>query len=892
MKLGRISRIVSVLLTAILVLTSLPMSAAKKADAIVSAPAVYTSKDQSIALNPGKDNSYYHITWNSYSADQSVRWVEYDKTVNGVFPSEYYTCAADQSDGNGTCRARITDIKSNTAYAYSVGSNETGWSKTRTFTTGDFDDNAFSFLFMGDPQVGGNGLNYDQKLWNQSVDQAQNWFGDDIEFIMSAGDQVNAGNSRNEYDVFFSPEWLHSLPLITTVGNHDEESPLYSNYFTYTDIEPGTCSNAGKYSGDYWIEYDGVLIINLNKNLSSLSYHSDFVRNAISEFKELYGEPVWKIVTYHDSPFSAAKLRFLDENEERDEYTVLFSQLGIDAVLTGHDHIYTRTFMIDGVERIKDPNAYDQIGNDPYASITDPDESMVVYISANSSSGSKFYEMENVEIPFAACKNQENVPNMTKVDVTPDSLVFTTYRTGVNNEIGDVVDFFAIHRTAEEDNYAPSLNVPEKIYYSVADGVDVMKGISAYDNVDGVITDRVVTDGHVSVTEPVTITYTVTDKAGNTAEAKCDFIPLKEDVLLDGETTEWKYLDGGEKPYEDEDDENHTWATEAYDDSQWKTGTSSFGAIGTEVGNHDGIVPTTLLDQYFPYGHDDEGYPVPTFFFRTTFDLEDPESISALYCDFYYEDACSIFINGVEVEGFNTDTLLRFSGYSGNTAPIDKNFGAIRITDKSVIDSLNLKETGNVLSARVHQSVASNTGDDILFHFEYLYLGRQGMEFPFTDVKTEAWYYAAVTRSYYKDLFVGTSDTLFSPDATMTRAMVWTVLARISTADITSDGGPWYKGAQDWAVQSGVSDGTYPDDNITRQQLVAMLYRLKGNPATEGNIDSFSDKDQVADWAKDAMIWAVTQGLMKGRTEDTLAPEGNATRAEACTLILKYLNNQ
>ena len=169
--------------------------------------------------------------------------------------------------------------------------------------------------------------------------------------------------------------------------------------------------------------------------------------------------------------------------------------------------------MINGTEVVDSKDAYAPVGDDPYGSYHDPKNGDVFYLTANSSSGSKFYDLLDQKPPYAAVTNQENVPNITKIDVTPDSLVFTTYRCSALNEMGDVMDFFAIHKTTEKDEYAPALNVPEVTYYSVQDGIDLYKGISAYDNVDKNLTDSIEIDGELDASRTVTLTYHVTDAA-------------------------------------------------------------------------------------------------------------------------------------------------------------------------------------------------------------------------------------------------------------------------------------------------------------------------------------------------------------------------------------------
>lgn len=88
----------------------------------------------------------------------------------------------------------------------------------------------------------------------------------------------------------------------------------------------------------------------------------------------------------------------------------------------------------------------------------------------------------------------------------------------------------------------------------------------------------------------------------------------------------------------------------------------------------------------------------------------------------------------------------------------------------------------------------------------------------------------------------------------------------------------------------GISDGTNGDGEITREQLVTMLWRYADSPTYDGDTSGYSDASTISDWATDAMNWAVSIGLMTGRTETELAPEGTATRAEVSTLIMHFLS--
>ena len=158
---------------------------------------------------------------------------------------------------------------------------------------------------------------------------------------------------------------------------------------------------------------------------------------------------------------------------------------------------------------------------------------------------------------------------------------------------------------------------------------------------------------------------------------------------------------------------------------------------------------------------------------------------------------------------------------------------------------------------------------------------------PFYDVNANDWFFDAVCSVYYADLMNGVTDTLFDPDGTLTRAMFWTMLARVDGVD-TTGGETWYSKAQDWVIAKGVSDGEDPTGALTREQLVTMLWRLNGEPVVNYLITA-PDASQISDWALEAMRWAASTGLMEGDETGALTPTANTTRAQAATFMVRYL---
>ena len=156
----------------------------------------------------------------------------------------------------------------------------------------------------------------------------------------------------------------------------------------------------------------------------------------------------------------------------------------------------------------------------------------------------------------------------------------------------------------------------------------------------------------------------------------------------------------------------------------------------------------------------------------------------------------------------------------------------------------------------------------------------------FDDVASSDWFADAVKYVADKGLMNGTDDNQFSPNASTTRGMLMTVLARYAGED-TTGGATWYEKSMEWAKAKGVSDGTNPNANITREQLVTMLYRYAGSPKADGKLDSFSDSASVSTYAADAMQWAVANGIVNG-SNGKLNPQNNATRAEVAAILMRF----
>ena len=165
--------------------------------------------------------------------------------------------------------------------------------------------------------------------------------------------------------------------------------------------------------------------------------------------------------------------------------------------------------------------------------------------------------------------------------------------------------------------------------------------------------------------------------------------------------------------------------------------------------------------------------------------------------------------------------------------------------------------------------------------------GSQATVGSFKDVPQNSWFASAVQYVTSNSLMNGTSTTAFSPSATMSRGMLMTVLARYA-GESTEGGTVWYEKGMSWAKNKGISDGSAPNRNITREQLAAMLYRYAGEPDGAADLSAYTDAGSVSAYAEKAVQWCVKNGILTGKTSSTLAPKATATRAECAAMLQRF----
>ena len=328
--------------------------------------------------------------------------------------------------------ATMTGLEPATEYVYRVGSERRGYTEPRTFTTGENSD-SWNFLALADAQIGvGAKISEQSAAWNKAVNTATGEHPDSA-FIMHLGDQVEGwGAPVKQLEEFTAPEKLHEYRLAVLKGNHETYAP--DRHFQDTYFLPNEVDD----TANYFFNYNNVLFIGLDGNRSSqadIDTHAEFVNTTIAEEG---ANADWIIVGIHQAPFSQGT-HYTDDDVValRESLTPKLSETGVDLVLSGHDHIYTRTHLMNGAEAVI-PEGASKSGD-----ILIPEDDEVLYVTSTTATGGKYYDFQdengttypNIREERAhdlahdstARWRQDYNPDYSNIDVSPDELKITTY---------------------------------------------------------------------------------------------------------------------------------------------------------------------------------------------------------------------------------------------------------------------------------------------------------------------------------------------------------------------------------------------------------------------------------------------------------------------------------
>ena len=436
--------------------------------------AAYSSNYEHVSLTPGADETQLNYAWYSHTVETPKVRVATKQNMDGAIEFEGTQTEAVTIDGVKyySNKVIVKNLKADTNYYYQVMQNGK-WQDAEVYTTKSFSE--FSFLYVGDPQIGasknqtsteqekmvsaGNevsstaadnlaarndGYNWNNIL-NDTVKDHSN-----VSFIVSAGDQVNAGKNEREYAAYLGADALTSLPVATTIGNHDSVSNQYSLHFNnpnaFSSSDANYIQGQTEAGTDYYYSYGNVLFIVLDTNNYNCATHENVMKKAISENKDAK----WRIVVFHQDIFGSG----YDHSDSdgmvlRTQLTPLMDKYDIDVVLQGHDHTYSRTYQLQGDG--KDHTAYGKdvdmksadyiTQNNCYQIVDDTESGTVVnpkgtvYLEANSATGSKFYNLIASKQDYISERSQTWTPSYSVVTVTDNSFSVKTYDASTRQEL-------------------------------------------------------------------------------------------------------------------------------------------------------------------------------------------------------------------------------------------------------------------------------------------------------------------------------------------------------------------------------------------------------------------------------------------------------------------------
>ena len=449
----------------------------------------YSTNYENVSLTPGENESQLNFAWYSKTAETPKVKLGIGKDMSKAqeFEGKQTPISDATLQGAGLTGAyysnkvTVTGLKEKTQYYYQVFQNGE-WKEAKPYKTGSA--SAFSFLYVGDPQIGAcknQTSNEGEKLTNADSNlaarnDAYNWNNilknavedhSNVSFMVSAGDQVNYANNEREYAGYLGAEALASLPVSTTIGNHDSGTEQYSLHYnnpnTFGFDETRYTKGHTAAGSDYYYTYGNTLFIVLDTNNYNAATHRNVIKKAVEENKDAK----WRVVMFHQDIYGSG----LDHSDSdgmilRTALTPIMDEFDIDVVLQGHDHTYSRTYQLSSSGRY---TIYDKNNNGSYGTAYQTDNELcyniesnvkggtvtnpegTVYIEANSATGSKFYELIPSQQDYISERSQTWTPTYSVIDVSDDTFKITTYDSKTRKELAGSSSYTIIKKEEKKE---------------------------------------------------------------------------------------------------------------------------------------------------------------------------------------------------------------------------------------------------------------------------------------------------------------------------------------------------------------------------------------------------------------------------------------------------------
>lgn len=433
-------------------------------------------------------------------------------------------------------KVTVSGLAENTSYQYQYYLDG-AWSDTYTFETKSTEN--FSVMYVGDPQIGASVGQDDNSKEYHAMNDAYNWnhtlssalsAHSNVSFILSAGDQINQTSvskdadkleQQIEYAGFLSSPLLRSMPVATTIGNHDSKSVNYSNHFNNPNTETSVATTEGKTDAgtDYYFTYGNTLFVSIDTNNYNCATHENVIKEAV----EANPDATWRVLMFHQDIYGSG----YDHSDSdgivlRTQLTPIIDKYDFDAVLQGHDHTYSRTYQLssDGQTHssyqsapktntddfsayLGDNACYNILTNiENKNNVVNPEGT--VYFEANSATGSKYYQLIGTQQNYIAARSQSWRPTYSVIDFTETTLTVKTYDAATNTELvadGNIKTSYTIVKSVEKEDLKKEIEsaevklgevkaagtYTEESVQKLSDTIDAAKAI--YENAESTTTD-------------------------------------------------------------------------------------------------------------------------------------------------------------------------------------------------------------------------------------------------------------------------------------------------------------------------------------------------------------------------------------------------------------------
>ena len=498
---------------------------------------------EQIALTPGENATKMNFAWYCVTEeipkiklmDSQGRVIQEVQGQQNLANKETIT----ESDNVITLipnKVTVSGLAENTSYQYQYYLDG-AWSDTYTFETKSTEN--FSVMYVGDPQIGASVGQDDNSKEYHAMNDAYNWnhtlssalsAHSNVSFILSAGDQINQTSvskdadkleQQIEYAGFLSSPLLRSMPVATTIGNHDSKSVNYSNHFNNPNTATSVATTEGKTDAgtDYYFTYGNTLFVSIDTNNYNCATHENVIKEAV----EANPDATWRVLMFHQDIYGSG----YDHSDSdgivlRTQLTPIIDKYDFDAVLQGHDHTYSRTYQLssDGQTHssyqsapktntddfsayLGDNACYNILTNiENKNNVVNPEGT--VYFEANSATGSKYYQLIGTQQNYIAARSQSWRPTYSVIDFTETTLTVKTYDAATNTELvadGNIKTSYTIVKSVEKEDLKKEIEsaevklgevkaagtYTEESVQKLSDTIDAAKAI--YENAESTTTD-------------------------------------------------------------------------------------------------------------------------------------------------------------------------------------------------------------------------------------------------------------------------------------------------------------------------------------------------------------------------------------------------------------------